>query len=92
MGIAYMTCMGNSGGIPGSYIYIESEAPKYPTGFGVSLGAAAAGIASALVLEAGYTTLNRRKERFTVEETYEKYSQDELYAMGDRSPLFKYTL
>ena len=92
MGIAYMICMGNSGGIPGSYIYIESEAPKYPTGFGVSLGAAAAGIASALVFEAGYTTLNRRKERFTVEETYEKYSQDELYAMGDRSPLFKYTL
>lgn len=92
MGIAFMICMGNSGGIPGSYIYIESEAPKYPTGFGVSLGAAAAGIGSALVLETVYTALNKRKEKYTVEEIYAKYSEGELEAMGDRSPLFKYTL
>ncbi|OJJ07726.1 hypothetical protein ASPVEDRAFT_877783 [Aspergillus versicolor CBS 583.65] len=92
MGIAYMISMGNAGGIPGSYIYFDSEAPKYPTGFGVSLGIAALGVCSALTLELTYTALNKSRKRICVEEVYETYTQDELDAMGDRSPLFKYTL
>jgi MFS family permease len=92
MGIAYMISMGNAGGIPGSYIYFDSEAPKYPTGFGVSLGIAALGVCSALTLELAFTALNKSRKRISVEEVYETYTQDELDAMGDRSPLFRYAL
>lgn len=37
IGIATMICIGNLGGIVGSFIYQEKERPKYPTGFGTSL-------------------------------------------------------
>ncbi|KAJ4196936.1 hypothetical protein NW767_009179 [Fusarium falciforme] len=87
-----MIAIGNSGGIPGSYIYIQSEAPKYPTGFGVSLTAAGAGILSAVTLEVIYRNINKRRSKMSVEEVYGKCSVEELEAMGDRSPLFRYTL
>ena len=33
MGIAFMICMGNMGGIVGSFIFLERENPKYPHRF-----------------------------------------------------------
>ncbi|KAF9871165.1 hypothetical protein CkaCkLH20_11334 [Colletotrichum karsti] len=92
MGIAYMICLGNLGGIVGSYIYMESEKPRYQTGFGTSLGFAAVGVGACLVLEAAYHTINRRKSAMTEEQIHAKYTDEELESMGDRSPLFKYPL
>jgi sugar phosphate permease len=92
MGIAYMICLGNLGGIVGSYIFIESESPKYPTGFGASLGFAAVGVGACLILETAYKISNQRKDAMTETEIREKYTDEELEAMGDRSPLFRYTL
>lgn len=91
-GIAYMICMGNIGGIIGSFIYIEDEKPKYPTGFGASFGFASLGIVSCLLLEFLYWNINRRRSSMTEEEIRSKYSEDQLEKMGDRSPLFRYTL
>jgi hypothetical protein len=92
MGIGYMTCIGNMGGITGSFIFIQSEAPKYQTGFGASLGFASAGIIACLALEAGLWAINKRNAKFTEEEIRARYTDDELDRMGDKSPLFKYTL
>jgi hypothetical protein len=75
MGIGYMTGIGNMGGIAGSFIFIEKEAPTYPVGFGASLGFAAAGVLAALTLEFILWTINKKNDK-----------------MGDKSPLFKYTL
>ncbi len=36
IGIALMNCVGNVGGIVGSFMYLESEKPVYHTGFGKS--------------------------------------------------------
>ncbi|KAK6499165.1 hypothetical protein TWF481_011736 [Arthrobotrys musiformis] len=90
--IGYLICMGNAGGIIGSYIYIEKEKPRYPTGFGASFGFAAAGIVAGLILEYCLWNINRKNARFTEEEIREKYSEEELDKMGEKSPLFKYTL
>ena len=92
IGIAYMICLGNLGGIVGSYIFIESESPRYPTGFGSSLGFAAAGVGACLVLETLYHLSNKRRAAMSETEIREKYTDEELDAMGDRSPLFRYTL
>ncbi|CAG8903779.1 unnamed protein product [Penicillium egyptiacum] len=51
MGIAFMISIGNCGGLVGSFIYLEREAPKYPTGFGNSFAFAVAGIVASVVLE-----------------------------------------
>lgn len=92
MGIAFMICMGNTGGIIGSFIYRENEKPKYPTGFGSSIAFPCVGLVASAVLEYTFWTINRRNARLSREEIYEKYTDEELQTMGDRSPLFKYML
>jgi hypothetical protein len=92
MGIAFMICIGNLGGLPGSFIFLSGESPRYPTGFGTSLGFAAAGIAAALTLEFCYRAHNKRWEGVTVEEVRGKYGDEELDRLGNKSPLFKYAL
>lgn len=92
MGIAFMLTICNIGGIIGSFIFLEREAPNYPTGFGSSLAFASAGLASTMILFFSYRYLNTKKARFTEEEVRTTYTEEELEAMGDKSPLFKYSL
>jgi sugar phosphate permease len=92
MGIAYMVSLGNIGGVVGSYIYKDNEAPTYPTGFGSSLAFAAAGAASCLILDVTYKMTNSRRDKLSLEEIKRKHSEEELVAMGDQSPLFRYSL
>lgn len=91
IGIALMNCVGNVGGILGSFMYLESEKPKYYTGFGVSLGLGGTGLIVALLLEWSYKSANSRKEKIA-EEAKMRYTEEELFDMGDRSPLFKHVL
>jgi hypothetical protein len=92
IGIGYLVCMGNVGGLIGSYIYKDDEAPRYPTGFGNSLAFAAAGIVACVVLEYGLWMLNKKNAKLDQDEIRAKYTDEELQKMGDKSPLFKYTL
>lgn len=69
---------------------MDREAPQYPTGYGTSLGMAGAGIIAATVLEFVFIYKNKRNERMTEDEIRSKYTEEELAAMGDRSPLFRY--
>ncbi|KAK4495382.1 hypothetical protein PRZ48_013713 [Zasmidium cellare] len=92
IGLAYMICLGNLGGIVGSYIFIESESPRYPTGYGCSLAFAALGVGACFVLELVYYVTNKRRATLSESEVSEKWTEEELEAMGDRSPLFLYTL
>ncbi|KAF3930331.1 hypothetical protein ABW19_dt0205570 [Dactylella cylindrospora] len=90
--IGYLICMGNAGGIIGSYIYIESESPTYPTGFGTSFAFAAAGIVAGVILEYFLWSINKKNEKLSEEEIREKYTDEQLDKMGEKSPLFRYTL
>ncbi|KAH6664729.1 major facilitator superfamily domain-containing protein [Plectosphaerella plurivora] len=91
IGIALMNCVGNVGGIVGSFMYLETEKPKYYTGFGLSLAFGASGMIVALLLEWSYKSKNKRKA-LIAEEAKTKYTEEELFEMGDRSPLFKHVL
>ncbi|KAH7081123.1 major facilitator superfamily domain-containing protein [Paraphoma chrysanthemicola] len=92
VGIATMICIGNLGGIVGSFIYQERESPKYPTGFGTSLSFAAAGMACAFTLEYLFWNINKKNAEKTEDEWRTIYTEAQLEKMGDRSPLFKYNL
>jgi hypothetical protein len=92
VGLALNISLGNCGGIMGSYMFFDSDAPVYATGFGISLGFAVSGLLVALLVEITYKTGNRKKARMTDSEIRDTYSHDELLRMGDKSPLFKYTL
>lgn len=91
IGIALMNCTGNVGGIIGSFMYLEREKPKYYTGFGLSLAFGGTGLLVSLLLEWSYILANKRKEKL-VDEARAKYTEEELFDMGDRSPLFKHVL
>ncbi|CAI7602670.1 unnamed protein product [Penicillium pancosmium] len=91
IGIALMNCVGNIGGILGSFMYMEKEKPKYQTGFGLSLALAGVGIFVVLLLEWSYKVGNSRKAKL-IDDARAKYTEEELFDLGDRSPLFKYTL
>ncbi|KAL4746551.1 hypothetical protein BDW72DRAFT_207253 [Aspergillus terricola var. indicus] len=91
IGIALMNCVGNVGGILGSFMYLEREKPKYYTGFGISLALGVTGVIMAILLEWSYKIANRRKER-EADEARTRYTEEELFDMGDRSPLFKHVL
>ncbi len=91
-GIAYMLGMGNVGGIIGSYIYLDSEKPKYPTGFGSSFAFAGLGIVSCFTLEFAFWSINRARSKLGEGYIREKYTEEELKALGDRSPRFRYSL
>jgi len=89
--LAYFLAIANVGGIFASYIFIESEAPGYPTGFGVSMAAALAGIFAVAFLDFSYKRVNKKRDQMSIEDISEKYSEEDLARLGNRSPLFRYT-
>lgn len=92
MGVALMVMIGSIGGVIGSFIYLERESPKYPTGFATSLSIAGLGVVAALSLEFSYSKINKKRDQMSEEEARATYSVDELIEMDDRSPLFRYNL
>ncbi|KAI1308584.1 major facilitator superfamily domain-containing protein [Xylaria venustula] len=92
LGIAYVTSLTNLGGIGASYIFIDSEAPGYPTGFGTSLAFAISGVIASISLDVIYMRINKKRDEAPQIEIMDKYSTEELAELGDRSPLFRYTL
>ncbi|KAJ5664678.1 hypothetical protein N7462_011491 [Penicillium macrosclerotiorum] len=92
IGSAFNICVGNIGGIIGSYMYLDREEPTYHTGFGLSLAFGGTALLAALVLELSFMWGNKRKSAMNEAEIRDRYNDEELLAMGDKSPLFKYTL
>ncbi|KAM0331621.1 hypothetical protein ACHAQA_003300 [Verticillium albo-atrum] len=90
--IGFLVCVGNVGGLIGSYIYLDREAPRYPTGFGTSFGFASGGIIAGTALEFTLKHLNKKKEMLDADEVRRTYTDEELDQMGEKSPLFKYAL
>lgn len=89
--IGLLVCVGNIGGLIGSYIYLDREQPRYPTGYGTSLAFAVAGIIAATTLEYSLKRENKRKENMTEAEFRAIYSAD-LDRFAEKSPRFKYAL
>ena len=81
---------GNCGGIVASNIYITNQKPKYPVGYGVSLGLLwMCGIACT-VLFVGLGTENKKRDRG--ERDYRlALPKDEVENLGDDHPSFRFT-
>ncbi len=87
MSIGLLVCFGNIGGLIGSYIYVDREAPGYPTGYGTSLAFALAGIMAATLLEFLLQRSNAQRTR-SEEEVRARYTDEEIARMGETGPLF----
>lgn len=91
-GVAFLVTLGNLGGFLGSWVFLNTESPAYPTGFGTCLSFAGAGLICTIALEFLYKRHNKRWENHTRDEIEQMYTAEQLEDMGDRSPLFKYIL
>lgn len=58
----------------------------------MSLGIIAMGITAACALEYALWRLNQHKDGISESEVLATYTPDQLAAMGEKSPIFKYTL
>lgn len=92
--IGFMMLFGSvGGGSIGSNIYIASEAPLYPLGFGFSVGATVLG---AMIPATIHWWLmgreNKKRDAMDVDGVYATYTPAQLSEMGENSPLFRFTL
>jgi sugar phosphate permease len=93
VGMALLICMGNLGGTVGSNIYLEKQKPSYYLGFGFGLGISLAAICATIVLKMAFERENKKRDAMGTEaEIRERYSDEELIKMGDKSPLFRYII
>ena len=80
---------GNIGGIIASNIYETSEAPKYPTGYGVSLGLLYMALAAAIAMLIGLKLENNKRERGGRDSRL-NLPEDETNNLGDDDPRFRF--
>jgi MFS family permease len=92
VGLAFVMSVGSLGGLTGSFIYIEAQAPHFYLGYNMSCGFACLGLALALVLMVSYWKENQRRQRLDHDNIQAAYSEKELHEMGEANPLFRFTL
>ncbi|KAF2021033.1 MFS general substrate transporter [Aaosphaeria arxii CBS 175.79] len=91
VGIGAMISFSQLGGIVGSNIYIAKQAPRYPIGFGISLGMLAVfGCIWPPIYWLILKRINATRDAMSEDEIRAKYTEEELAEMGDESPLFRY--
>lgn len=91
IGMALLISVGNLGGAIGTNLYLERQKPHYWLGYGFGLGMCTAAIIATMVLKTAYEKLNRQREaEWSESEVRQRYTNEELLQMGDKSPLFRY--
>ncbi|WWC64311.1 uncharacterized protein I303_106921 [Kwoniella dejecticola CBS 10117] len=89
--IALTTVRAQFGGIVGSNIYLAKEKPLYHTGFGCALAFLGFGcIISPLIYAYYCKRVNAAREAMTEEEISAKWTPEQLRALGDKSPYYRY--
>jgi MFS family permease len=92
IGLAWTLAAGNIGSLVGTNIFLDSEAPRYGTGYGTALGFICLGLATAVGLELCLKIGNKKKAALSEDEVRQQYTDEQLDKMGDKSPLFQYML
>ncbi|CVL13727.1 hypothetical protein FPRO06_07716 [Fusarium proliferatum] len=95
--IGLQLSLGNLGGFVGSNIYLARDRPAYRLGYGISLGFIFCAILAAGSMMFFLNRINKKRDEYVAREggeraVIEKYGEWTLAEMGDRSPLFRYTI
>ncbi|KAL7629503.1 hypothetical protein AAE478_001024 [Parahypoxylon ruwenzoriense] len=91
-GMALQIGVGNLGGAMAANFYREKDSPRYILGHSLEMGFIGGGIIACLILIAGYTTINKRRDRMMQEGGEDRYTAEELSAKGDKAVTFRYVL
>ncbi|OJJ95074.1 hypothetical protein ASPACDRAFT_36930 [Aspergillus aculeatus ATCC 16872] len=88
-GMAMYIGIGNFAGAMASHFYRTQDAPRYILGHSLELGFALMGVICVIGMRVAYQRINARRVDKLVALRPE-YTVDELRAMGDKSPTFRY--
>ncbi|KAL1967856.1 hypothetical protein VTN77DRAFT_2545 [Rasamsonia byssochlamydoides] len=89
-GMAIHIGVGNLAGAMASNFYREQDSPKFILGHALELGFVVAGLIAVIMLRLSYQRINRMRAERGYD--HDNYTPEELSRMGDRSPVFRYTL
>lgn len=89
VGMAVQIGLGNFAGAFASNFY---KPGGFTLGHGLSLGFAAMGVVSCIILVIGYQIINKKREQDLNNGKYDEVTDQEFFRMGDKSPYFRYTL
>lgn len=84
--------VGNLGGAMASNFYRAADNPKYLLGHGLEIGFVSAGLVAVVILRTGYKRVNKRRDREEIDGSGEELTLQQMSAMGDRAPGFRYVL
>ncbi|KAK2731984.1 hypothetical protein FQN57_003045 [Myotisia sp. PD_48] len=87
-GMAIHIGVGNLAGAMASNFYRTEDAPKYTLGHALELGFLVAGLIATVILRICYQRINTKRER----EGTRGLSEEEMSALGDKAPTYRYTL
>ncbi|KAF3764268.1 MFS general substrate transporter [Cryphonectria parasitica EP155] len=90
VGMAIQIGVGNLGGAMASNFYREEDSPRYILGHGLELGFVCAGIVAVVILNIGYATINKKRERKVAEAGEGPSGSQELSELGDKAYTFRY--
>ncbi|OJD38741.1 major facilitator superfamily protein [Diplodia corticola] len=86
----YIVSVGTLGAVVATWTYLPSDAPRYPIGHSINLGAQAAAFFLALAGMAYVVWENGQRERGRRDHRVEGKSEEEVAALGYRHPGFRY--
>jgi MFS family permease len=92
IGLAWTLAAGNIGSLIGTNIFLDHEASRYATGYDVSLGIICLGVATTLALELSLKARYKSKETVDRDEVRQRYTDEQLHKLRDKSPLFNHML
>jgi hypothetical protein len=75
-----------------SNFYRAQDSPRYILGHALEIGFIAGGMLAVVVLVLNYKRINAKRERQLADGLYSGYTPEEMSALGDRSPTFRYIL
>lgn len=92
VGTAVFLLVGNLGGLAGSNIFLTEQAPRYWLGYGAGIGFCLIAIVCTVILRITYGHLNKKRDAMNEEEVRDQYTDEELEALGDSGPFYRYVI
>jgi len=89
-GMAFQIGIGNLGGAMASNFYREQDSPKFLLGHGLEIAFVVLGLIAVLLLRINYGRINKKRDMMLAQGI--TLSDEEMSAMGDRAPTFRYVI
>ena len=80
VGMAMFMTLGNVGGIVGSNIFLQHQAPRYWVGYGLSSGFIVAAILATLALKVATQRINKARDRLSEDEIRAQYTEGKFHS------------